>query len=96
MSWRFPRRRLSALGRRGLPQLFNALSLSAPFPKHYSGGWVPQSCEDGKPRPFRARRDTECDQALAALNDIIAVRHESVSLLAKVGSFERALAGLDA
>jgi hypothetical protein len=38
----------------------------------------------------------EIDQALAALNEIIAVRHEYVSLLAKVGSFERALAGLDA
>ena len=38
----------------------------------------------------------EIDQALAALNEIIAVRHEYVSLLAKVGAFERARAGLDA
>ena len=50
MSWRFPRRCLSALGRRRLPQLFNALSLSAHFRKRDSGGWAPQSCEDGKPR----------------------------------------------
>jgi DNA repair exonuclease SbcCD ATPase subunit len=42
------------------------------------------------------RQLREVEQALAALEDVIAVRREYVALIERVGSRERELAGLEA